>query len=61
MYIEITKQAFDKLVSSDAKAVEVEHKEHCYKAHYFECGVNLIAVNIFVSAVWQYYIQDINA
>ncbi len=60
-YAEITKQAFDLLVTSDTPTTEVETLEHGRKYHYYEHGVVLLAIDNFLTVTTQYYIQDINA
>ena len=60
-YIEITKQAFDRLVSSEAVNTKVVNEELCNRVFYFEHGATLQAVTNYVEPVTQYYIRDINA
>ena len=62
MYIEITKAVFNKLVALDHCPSKVEDLELARKFHYNSpLGVNLLQIDNFISAVSQYYIQDINA
>lgn len=75
MYIEITKEAFKRLIAIDTKCDKVESKELCVKYHYISpYGVQLLQIDNFiggyddwirqgggVSCTSQYYIQDINA
>lgn len=59
--IEITQEAFYALSPITDKAVKVEESEYCVKAYYTAKGVNLLRIFNHLSAVSQYYIQDINA
>jgi len=62
MYSEITKAVFNKLVALDHKPAKVEDLELARKFYYDSpLGVRLLQIDNFVSAVSQYYIQDINA
>jgi len=60
--IEITKAAFDRLVSLEHGPDKVENLELANKFYYDSpLGVSLLEINNFISGVTQYYIQDINA
>lgn len=60
-YIEITKAAFDQLVTPDTPVFEVENLELANKYHYHAHGVMLMVIDNFITVTSQYYIQDINA
>lgn len=61
-YVEITKEAFDRLVSLEYGPDRVENLELANKFYYGgPLGVDLLEIHNFVSNVTQYYIQDINA
>ena len=60
--IEVTREVFNKLVALDHKPTKVVELEHARKFHYDSpLGVRLIQIDNYLSAVSQYYIQDINA
>jgi len=60
--VEITKAAFDRLVSLEHGPDKVENLELANKFYYGSpLGVSLLEIHNFVSNVTQYYIQDINA
>ncbi len=61
MKIEITEEAFRAIVGTDLKCFASEHGELHTMAEYRAKGCRLFAVFNFVSAVSQYYIEDINA
>lgn len=62
MYVEISKEAFKRLITIDTKCNNVESKELCVKYHYASpYGVQLLQIDNFLSCSSQYYIQDINA
>lgn len=62
MYVEITKEAFKRLINVDTKCDKVENKEYGVRYYYISpYGVMLLHVNNFLSCTNQYYIQDINA
>ena len=62
MHIEITKEAFKRLIDIDTKCDRVENSELCVKYHYTSpYGVQLLQIDNFLSCTSQYYIQDINA
>ena len=43
MYIEITREAFKRLIDEDTKCEKVENKEHCNKFHFISpFGVKLL-------------------
>ena len=59
---EITREVFNKLVALDHKPSEVVELEIARKIYYDSpLGVRLLQIDNFVSAVSQYYIEDINA
>ena len=60
--IEIPHAVFNKLVALDHTPTKVEELEHARKFHYYSpLGVRLLQIDNYLSAVSQYYIQDINA
>jgi len=60
--IEITKAVFNKLVALDHKPSKVDDLELARKFYYNSpLGVQLLQIDNHISAVSQYYIQDINA
>lgn len=61
LWCEITKQAFDLLVTSDTQATRFKMGKFCRITHYSACGVELKQVDSFLQLVSQYYIRDINA
>jgi hypothetical protein len=62
MNIEITKEAFFKLVGNDEISWRNYKKtELAEVSYYFNFGVQLQTVTNFISGVTQYYVKDINA
>ncbi len=60
--IEITREAFWAIIGDDQKAlIRAKETELAFFEYYYSKGVKLMAVYNHVSAVWQYYVQDINA
>lgn len=60
-YIEVTKEAFNKLVKHEDDPNMIESRELFRKQYYAAHGVQLMIINNYVSNVTQYYIRDINA
>lgn len=62
MYIEITEQAFNKLVDKEHDDFQREDLELACKLHWTtRSGDKLMEIYNHVSQVVQYYMQDINA
>ena len=59
MYIEITKDAFNCLVSDNEKCLKTENLELANKFHYRSRGCNLLIINNFIGQITQYYIYRI--
>lgn len=61
MFAEITKEAFNKIVSPDTPLLKSDELEHALKEYFVTNGVLLLMIHNYVSSVTQYYIQDINS
>lgn len=59
-YTEITKEAFNQLVSVDSVATSTKQLEHGFYTDYREHSVNLRKVDSYLAGVTQYYLMDIN-
>lgn len=61
MYVEITRNVFNMIVSIDDKCSKVVNSEHSSKAYFIVDNVTLLKIDNYLSCTSQYYIQDINA
>ena len=61
MNIEITKEAFSRLVSIEDRASKIENKELYSKQYYNVCGLTVFSMTNYASATTTYHIQDINS
>lgn len=60
-YCEITRQAFNRIVTPDVKCVKVENLEHASKAYFHADMMTLLKIDNYLSCSSQFYILDINA
>jgi hypothetical protein len=61
MYVEITKEAFDRLVPETLRAYEIDSTELAHKQYFCLYGVVCLSIFNHVASVSQYYIQDVNS
>ena len=61
MIVEITGEAFRKLVTHDTKCYDVIQSEHYQKICYKVFGCTLQKVTNYLAGTVQYYIEDINS
>lgn len=61
MFIEITREAFNKLVHPGTPVHEVLELELARKEYFLVYGVKCSTVLCHITGIKQYYIQDINA
>lgn len=60
-YTEITKEAFDAIVTDEQQAFDYNDKQELAEKTYFKAkGMNLLTVYNFISNVKQYFLLDIN-
>lgn len=60
-YTEITKEAFNAIVTDEQQAFDYNDKQELAEKTYFKAkGMNLLTVYNFISNVKQYFLLDIN-